>query len=89
MNSDIQIYIKNLRKYLESSDSARELFLSGLIGLNDFMVEVEKVATQNVTDGKDPQLTKTQYEEIRKVKGIIEPEIPTFKVDGFPPIFLN
>jgi hypothetical protein len=89
MNTDIQIYIKNLKKYIESSDDARELFLSGVIELDDFMSEVELVAMKNVEEGRDPQLTKTQYEQIRQNKGLIKPEIPTFKMDGFPPIFLN
>jgi hypothetical protein len=53
------------------------------------MSEVELTAIKNVEEGRDPQLTKTQYEQIRQNKGLVKPEIPTFKMDGFPPIFLN
>jgi len=64
MNTDIQIYIKNLKKYIESSDDARELFLSGVIELDDFMSEVELVAMKNVEEGRDPRLTEPQYQQI-------------------------
>jgi hypothetical protein len=89
MNPDIQIYINNLRNYLKSSDKARELFLSGLIELDDFMVEVEKISIINVEEGRDPQLTREQYEEIRSSLNPYQTELPTFQMEGFPPIFLN
>lgn len=96
MDTDIQIYINNLRKYLESSEKARDLFLSDSIDLDDFISEVERVATLNVKEGKDPQLTKEQYETVRKDLSnddevfieILDKSIINL-MDGYPPIFLN
>jgi len=89
MDNDVIIYVKNLKKYLLSSEKARELFLTNDIDLDDFINEVVKVATSNVKDGKSPQLTQSQYEKIRFELTDVEPIIPMMEIKGFPPFFLN
>lgn len=88
MNTEVQIYINKLRKYLSGSEKAREMFLSRQLDLDTFLNEVEKVSLKNVEEGRDPQLTKDQYEEVRKSLSVKE-EIYVQILDGFPPIFLN
>jgi len=88
MSADTQIYIQNLTKYLNTSEVARELFLSDIIGVNDFINEVTILAMKNVEDGNPPQLTQSQYEDIRK-RLSPKSEVPMFIIDGFPPLFLN
>lgn len=88
MNTEVQIYINKLRKYLTGSEKAREMFLSRQLDLDTFLNEVEKVSLKNVEEGRDPQLTKDQYEEVRKSLSVKE-EIYVQILDGFPPIFLN
>ena len=83
---DLEIYLSNLRKWLTGSEKARELFISEELTIEVFMEEVRLVAIQNISDNKDCTLTAEQYEEIRLRYN--SPE-PLFKIDGFPPIFLN
>lgn len=83
---DLEIYLSNLRKWLTGSEKARELFISEELTIEVFMEEVRLVAIQNISDSKDCTLTTEQYEEIRLRYN--SPE-PLFKIDGFPPIFLN
>ena len=88
MNTDVQIYVTKLRKYITESTKARELFLSGQIDLDDFIDEVTKISIINVDEGRDPQLTKDQYESVRKsLSSQVEPYIQI--IDNFPPFFLN
>lgn len=88
MNTEVQIYINKLRKYLTGSEKAREMFLSRQLDLDTFLNEVEKVSLKNVEEGRDPQLTKDQYEEVRKSLSVKE-ETYVQILDGFPPFFLN
>ena len=88
MNKEVQVYIHNLRKYLTSSESARELLLSRQMDLDSFLEEVTKVAIKNTEEGKDPQLTRTQYEQVRKSLTIKDPSFIEL-IDGYPPFFLN
>ena len=90
MNLDVQIYLKNLRNYIEQSDKASILFLGGkLDSIDDFMYEVEKVSTKNQELNGEPALTQEQFEVIRSKfdKKKINPQF--FQLDGFPPISLN
>ena len=89
MDNDVIIYVKNLKKYLVSSSKARELFLTNDIDIDDFINEVVKVARDNVKNGRDPQLTQTQYEEVRFKLTDKESDIPMMEMKGFPPFFLN
>lgn len=83
---DLEIYLSNLRKWLTGSEKARELFISDELTIDTFMGEVRLLALQNIADGRECTLTTEQYEEIRLRYN--SPE-PLFKIDGFPPIFLN
>jgi len=90
MNTEVTIYVKNLKKYLLTSSKARELFLSKDIDLDDFINEVVKVARVNVSEGKAPQLSQSQYEKVRfKLTDDSKNHVPMMSMKGFPPIFLN
>lgn len=88
MSVDKEVYLKNLRKYLNTSDDAKKLFLPNGVSIDTFMGEVERLSDINVSEGKDPQLTKGQYEDVR-TNLLPDTSAPIFEMKGFPPIFLN
>lgn len=92
MDLNIEIYIKNLKKYLLTNEDSRKYFLGESLNVEDFIIEVSKVAQENVKQGKDPQLTKIQFEKIKsKFKTItFHGKAPIFLFnENYPPLFLN
>lgn len=78
------------------SEKARSVLLHRQMDLDVFLGEVTKVAEENVENGKDPQLTKEQYEQVKtklspedkEVIKILDKSILEL-IDGYPPFFMN
>ena len=63
-NTDILIYVDKIRKYLESSEGARDFFLADT-SIQKFMEKVIEMAENNFKAKGDPTLTTDQMTQIK------------------------
>lgn len=90
MDLEVSLYIRNLKNFLEINDEEREFMLGSSMGLEEFLQKVEEVAIQNVKEGKQPTLTRDQFNEIRGEYITLVGQAPIFVFsDEYPPLFLN
>ena len=65
MTPEVLIYIQNLKKYFTDNESVMEYF--GIHGKEeDFFNNIIELSEKNMEDHGDPQLSTSQFEEVRK-----------------------
>lgn len=90
MDLEVSLYIRNLKNFLEINEEERNLLLGSSMDLIEFLEKVEEFAIQNVKDGKQPALTREQFDKIRGEYITLVGEAPIFIFsDDYPPLFLN
>jgi len=90
MDLEVSLYVRNLKNFLEINDEERKFMLGSSMGLEEFLQKVEEVAIKNVKEGKQPTLTRHQFDKIRGGYMTIVGQAPIFVFsDEYLPLFLN
>lgn len=63
-NTDVLIYVEKIRKYLESSEGARNYFLAGT-SIEKFLEKVHEIAENNMKINSEPTLSTNQMTQIK------------------------
>ncbi len=64
MSPEVLIYIKNIKKFLETNDDAHQYFLKD-VNEDDFYSKVAESSQKNFDRNGDPMLLRNQFEEIK------------------------
>ena len=98
MSVDVEIYIKNLKRFFNNDRESREEMF-GHVDMEEFFILASEQAEQNIIDNGDPVLSRTQMYDIITLISFRGEELymqdidmtKIFKtiVDGMPPICLN
>jgi len=65
MSPEVLIYIKNIKKFLDNNNEARQYFLNCEINEDDFYSKVAELSQKNFDKNGNPLLYKNQFEKIK------------------------
>ena len=98
MSIDVEIYIKNLKRFFNNDRESREEMF-GHVDMEEFFILASEQAEQNIIDNGDPVLSRTQMYDIITLMSFRNQEqymddidinkIFKTMVEGMPPICLN
>ena len=98
MSIDVEIYIKNLKRFFNNDRESREEMFSH-VDMEEFFILASEQAEQNIIDNGDPVLSRTQMYDIITLMSFRNQEqymddidikkIFKTMVEGMPPICLN
>ena len=98
MSVDVEIYIKNLKRFFNNDRESREEMFSH-VDMEEFFILASEQAEQNIIDNGDPVLSRTQMYDIITLMSFRNQEqymddidinkIFKTMVEGMPPICLN
>jgi len=64
MSPEVLIYIRNIKKFLDTNDEAHQYFLKDL-NEDDFYSKIAESSQKNFDKNGDPMLFRNQFEEIK------------------------
>jgi len=64
MSPEVLIYIRNIKKFLDTNDEAHQYFLKDL-NEDDFYSKIAESSQKNFDKNGDPMLLRNQFEEIK------------------------
>jgi hypothetical protein len=98
MSIDVEIYIKNLKRFFDTDAQSRKEMFSH-VDMEEFFILATEQAEENVINHGDPVLSRTQMFDIialmslrnqdKYMEGIDIDKIFKTVIDGMPPMCLN
>ena len=98
MSIDVEIYIKNLKRFFNNDRESREEMFSH-VDMEEFFILATEQAEQNIIENGDPVLSRTQMFDIISIMSFRNQEQYMDDIDidkifktvvkGMPPICLN